>query len=334
MKNRVLFSLFTFLALGSGVARAYVPMIREDRIWEYKSWWYMYPWVDYAVMKFDGSTVQSFGKVYHGFRTIAIKHTYCDINADESERYLDNTETFEDNAKYFLREEDGKVYALCDDEGNVILIDEPKYDYGDLGYSEILLYDFTVPDNGTIESLGGITDMPGTQWKVRNADPAFLTIGGEECRFVGIYPLDLEDMGLDEMRTSIGFRGLYSRWIEGIGVLDSGDLGQYEYQQRSGGTTGCCLSSVYKTDGTLLYGNQPAGVDNHVVGLSVRIEAGCVRAVAEGVLDLRICGVDGAVVGEASGLDEVRVDTSALPHGVYVVTAIAGTERRTVKVAL
>lgn len=360
MKRRMLAAICGILALGLGVATAYVPMIREDRVWEYKESHFGWEWVIYHSMKFDGSTFSVNGKEYHVFTCIGKKYFAYDIATQGL--YLDFVENFEGNGiKYFVREEPGKVYALTVLKGE----SEEVYTTYDICpavsdvdglFSERLIYDFNVPDSDVIESRLSVDEwLPGdyedgVSWYVIDGDPGVITIEDEACRFMCIIPMEYlndYDAGRPKLEYYLGNgvsgSHLAYPWIEGIGVLYNGCLAEYEYM-----TAGDCgwswngrlgqrswLNSVYNTDGTVVFGNQPAAVDVFSADrLSVRNEKGCVRAVADGAVELKICGVDGAMVGMASGEDEVRVDTSTLPHGIYLVTAVAGAERRTVKVAL
>lgn len=49
---------------------------------------------------------------------------------------------------------------------------------------------------------------------------------------------------------------------------------------------------------------------------------------------LAVCGIDGIKCAEISGGGDVTVDTSALPRGIYVVTATTDSERRTRKIRI
>lgn len=362
MKKRLLIALVAVTSMCSAYTHEYVPMIREDRVWQYGGPTYRLDYgIVYHSLKFDGSTITVNDKTYHTFTYFNSKFYAHDYETDEWLLHHENNYDG-DGIKYFLREEPGKVFALSYMYHSDLYEKPIHYVYSTLRpssdpleelkdkyeYSECQIYDFSAPDKGEINidlPQNSVLYEDHVSWIIEG-NPATLNIDNEECRFLGVYPKlpdsDFSDSDsmrptLDELHTAYALT-----WIEGIGILRNGCLADY-YAGMITGTPDNSFSlyyesrlhSVYKTDGTVIFGEQPAGVGKVESG-SLKVWRGVegIRASGEGCVTLTVCGIDGVKYAEATGTDDVTVDTATLPRGIYVASAHANGEHRTRKIRL
>ncbi len=113
----------------------YVSMIREGRVWEYSGYSKKYDGHAFHYMKFDGTETVN-GTEYHRF----VHFKTLIVNKDGTVAHRD----YSTGPVYYLREEPGKVFVLC--ESDLVVSEEisqlvdrvesPKY-------SEFRAYDFT-----------------------------------------------------------------------------------------------------------------------------------------------------------------------------------------------
>ena len=239
------FILTTAVALSAATyisASDYVPMIREGRVWEYQGSYFIQD--EYGVifhrMKFDGSVVFN-EKEYHCFRL----YESTLINSDTGERRTEKR----DGPVFLLREEPGKVYALCHDEyivksycGSDVV---PTLDGDKSLYEDFLIYDFKAEEGQTVNVPCGEYVQAAVPMQAEWATPK--VIDGEEC---GVLRYSFSGMPEDNIK-----------YIEGIGVTANGCLpvfepmftpsifdDSYEYPQRHS-----ILNAVYDSAGETIY---------------------------------------------------------------------------------
>ena len=239
------FILTTAVALSAATcicASDYVPMIREGRVWEYQGSYFIQD--EYGVifhrMKFDGSVVFN-EKEYHCFRL----YESTLINSDTGERRTEKR----DGPVFLLREEPGKVYALCHDEYIVKSYcgsdGVPTLDGDKSLYEDFLIYDFTVVEDQTVNVPFGEDVAAAIPMHAMWDTP--LIIEGEKC---GVLRYSISGMLEDDIK-----------YIEGVGVTANGCLpvfepmftpsifdDSYEYPQRHS-----ILNAVYDSAGETIY---------------------------------------------------------------------------------
>ena len=347
MIKNLLIALVAVTSFCIAYAHEYVPMIREDRVWQYKGQIFSSDiGLVYHDLKFDGSSVTVNGKIYHTFTYVKSKYYAYDIETHTN--VFHHEVDYDGNGlKYFVREESGKVYVLSYI-NNYVYNTRSNLSEGleDIDYSELLLYDFTKEDGEVLDDefwLIRSGSVSNESIKLLEGEPSILSIDGQDCRYVGI-----EEIGYDnerkELRPTLENNTTYLAyaWIEGIGTLGNGCLADYECGFIAGSFSNIdslgqfsSLSSVYKTDGTVIYGQQPAGAGMVEVGnLKLWRAEGAIRAAGDGYLTVTICSVDGVKYAEAAGDSDVSVDTSSLARGIYIVTAEANSEHRTIKIRI
>ena len=223
MKKFLLSLSLAASAVGVLPAADYVPMIREDRVWEYSGPYQATPMTEpdagivFHYMKFDG-TLEVQGKEYHRF--VLFKSIYNRFDGESFDNF--RTETKE-GPVYLLREEEGKVFALCQ---NACIARNYNPDKtGALeNLSEFKLYDFTLSDGDTWEyplaTTGDVTSDTQS-FTVRYLEP--VSAGGQECR---VMAFDSED-GYSPYATEI-------RFIAGLGVTYNGSLASFDLQLING----------------------------------------------------------------------------------------------------
>ncbi len=213
--------LLTFSWLFS-TAADYVPMIREDRVWEYVGPYQATPMAEpdagqvFHYMKFDG-TLEVQGKEYHRF--VLFKSIYNRFDGENFDNF--RTETRE-GPVYLLREEEGKVFALCQ---NGCIARNYNPDKADAleNLSEFKLYDFTLSDGDTWEyplATKGDVISDTQSFTVRYLDP--ISVGGEECKVMAF-----ESEEDHSLLNHISF-------IEGLGVTYNGSLASFDMRLISG----------------------------------------------------------------------------------------------------
>lgn len=181
----------------------FVPMIREGRLWVYAGG--SRDEIVYHYMKFDG--VQNVGGTeYHRF--VLFNRVKTDMEGNVVSHDINS------NYVFYLKEEPGKVYALCESE-RIVDRDLRCYDVpeSDRIYSEVKIYDFTLEEGTEWDyelSPSGYVESGGIQGFIKWYDP--VEVGGELCMSMGF--------------SNIPIDGEYDvlRFIEGIGPTCNGHL--------------------------------------------------------------------------------------------------------------
>lgn len=244
----------------------YVPMIREDRVWEYSgatrhgmheydesSWSNL---LAVHSVKFDGE-IEIGGKIYS---RLAIFETKNYSISDDVEKYPYGTlmsEEERDATICWLCEKDGVVYRLDCNYGPVFSIDMESVST----YHDTVIYDWTKEEGEDIYlsrvPIGNIETEP---FQVHYLDE--MSIDGEQCRVMTF---------VDD-----GFPGAYYQdlffIIEGIGVTYNGSLGYYYLAEMTGMADNrwepgvqSRLERVYDGNGNVIYireGSFFVGIDN------------------------------------------------------------------------
>ncbi|MDE6006520.1 MAG: hypothetical protein K2G67_03090 [Muribaculaceae bacterium] len=266
-------------AVGIAFANSYVPMIREDRVWEYHIAPALNPNHTYFSVQFDG-TISALGKTYHAF---AVKKATYVLGYGDDATYSE--ESFTDNGiKYFVREEDGKTYTLFyKDDYNEGQIYSTRLPVTQIQFSEdeaaslfeIKMYDATIP-NGTVLDLPDIMEgyLDDTPVPVQQFFGKTFDIQEQECILIGYYRCNPDSPSEYEYPSAADDPGMLG-WIEGIGVLRQGFLPVYQIHMKTGSPAKSAsdlrsddtwLHGVYTLDGEVLYGEQ--SVCNGITAIS------------------------------------------------------------------
>lgn len=220
--------------------REYVPMIREDRVWEYKHVRIPDSW--YHKMHFSGE-MEKFGRKYHVFKQ-------CDTSLDDENTYYS-----------LLREENGKVYMVNKNYG-IEQPDKSEIYEGtvvDTESEEILLYDFTKDKGDSVLQYwtnfsGSFLEMPmvffSNQMTIDETE--YITIDGEDCLV----------QKFDQSTTVANC----PPFVEGVGCIEDGMLDIMMLSNFPAGVDlRVHLSAVYDGDGNVIF--RPSdlnknGIDN------------------------------------------------------------------------
>lgn len=158
-------------------SKEYVPLVNYDRVWESVSLDWFHGPVKY--MKFDGAEEIN-GKTYH--RIVTFKKTM-----------VDNGEVVDDGNEYpmdvyeiegYVREEDGKVYALVVgyDEGSLFtgMPYYPGHPYEDCEMTEQLIYDFSLGEGGSFDAFA-CSAVGGYMFKFTVDSKTTVSVDGQDC---------------------------------------------------------------------------------------------------------------------------------------------------------
>lgn len=328
----------------------YVSMLREDRVWEYRSGLFgpMRPNVaTYIVMQVVGATTIN-DVEYKAFGITREMAIHCPSDEVLSDVFFNG-----DGIKFFLREEEGVVYELF--YGNQAYYTDARLDAltlpaeGEDGkyYSEKVLYDATLPNGAGVTLYIGGWEIGGGEWRplpMVQYQGEELDVQGEACRVFGFYfPEDINP-GEPTPYPTTDYGWL--RWVEGIGILNVGILPSIGIAVTTGAPAKEMpelyleeprLMSVYTPDGVVLYGEAPVAASlKETLATSLNIENSefYLKLSGQGQLTLTVTGLDGVTVASASGTDEVSVPTEGLGRGVYVVTAKDDSSTRTMKIKI
>ena len=247
MKKLLLSLSLAASAVGALPAADYVPMIREDRVWEYVGRYYNNgeEGLAYHCMKFDG-TQEVQGKEYHRF--VLFKSTYVNWDVDLNKHYRVE---MRNEPVYLLREEEGKVFALYQNEELVTNYNPDNADAtGNL--SEFKIYDFTLSDGDIVDypsHTGNLQDIRSYRVKIQSS----VNVAGEECKVMRMqYPND------SKFEIPIDF-------IEGVGINDNGCLASFGLEFITGAGNSYYSPGAYATinrvldlDGNVVYGDGSA----------------------------------------------------------------------------
>lgn len=207
MKRIIYLLVIVFIALSIRMsAEKYVPTIREGRVWEYSGFGGYVEGSDHVPMhvyhfiKFDGY-VSVNGETYS--RAVLFKRIFTEKRDGESENVL--SEESKDMTLYFLREADAKVYVLKTGNGTLVNRIDAVTDNPAL-YEEVI-YDWSLND-GDIWNHGEMSELPEEDCpRVAYGTPVL--VGLDKCRVMSFSKIDI------------------ITFIEGVGVLRNGSIGDY-----------------------------------------------------------------------------------------------------------
>ena len=253
----------------------YIPMIREDRVWEYSGYYNKNGESGqvFHYMRFDGTVLVN-GMEYHQFGVFNSKFYRHDYDSDPA--YVLSLDEERDGPVWFLREEAGKVFALTS--GYFLFESEwtngnlPEPDDSEEGYGEILLYDFTLEEGAQMRfpEWGSLGSENVKEVVYHDS----VVIDGDLCKVQEFEPYgnDMENPG-----KKVNVPYLYDRivfLVEGIGVTFNGcipnfyvDLfsSMHENNSRCPGPFSS-LRSVRNASGDVIYGlDSPAGLTDFTV---------------------------------------------------------------------
>lgn len=264
MKKFLLASALAAIGCVSALAAEYVPMIREGRVWEYTGYSTVYDGAAFHYMKFDGTETVD-GTEYHRF----VQFKSLVFGENRKLAYSNNSVS----QVYYLREEPGKVFVLCEKNSGKIVNQEIAS--GDSGagspeYSEFKVYDFTLSDGATWEypQAAGFSGVEGgMSLDVKWETP--VEIDGEQCRVMGFSNLYV--MGEDDI--------LY--FIEGIGTTCNGILPAPNMDSVSGvwdntkeASIQSWLNRVFDSEGNVIYNSKEPTAPPANCGYAPIIEEG------------------------------------------------------------
>lgn len=257
--------LFTILLLSVSLLPAfaddetYVPMIREDRVWEYSGYSKVYDGCVFHYMKFDGSETVN-GMEYHRF----VHFKTLIVNSDGEVAYRD----YSTGPVYYLREEPGKVFVLC--ESDIVVREEISQLAGrveDPKYSEFMAYDFE--------------QLEGTEWGY----PCMAAIDLISATIPAVVrwesPINIEGESCRVQR----FEGIANekkvKFIEGIGTTFNGCLPAPNFDDMTGladntysASLQSCLNRVLDGKGNVVYQCEYANIPPENDGFAPIIEDG------------------------------------------------------------
>lgn len=210
-------------------------------------------------MRFDG-TEEINGKIYHRLVTFKKRIMEYDEEGPIVKQIVDCLEH-----EGYLREEDGKVFTLIVDaedsysgawgisRGVMYLPETTDPDSNKASYSEYLLYDFNIEENGIYD---GISFVVGGAWSNRFAvlNVSSVDIDGEECKMMYVCPEDRLEYHETYDTPYYWYQGI----VEGIGAVDYGCLNYHEFidwpTRLYAHNYFTCL---YDMDGNLIYSTDP-----------------------------------------------------------------------------
>ena len=240
-------------------AEEYKSMIRYDRVWQCYSTLDGKDYDTYKCMRFDG-TEEINGKIYH--RLVTFKKRIMDYDQETGPIVKQIEDCLEHEG--YLREEDGKVFTLIEATDNslsdewgisrgVLYLPETTDPGTNKVYSEYLLYDFNMEENG---SYDGISFVTGGAWSNRFAvlNVSYVEIDGEECKMMYVCPEDQ----LEYHETYDTPYSSYQGIVEGIGAIGEGCLNYHEFidwpTRLYAHNYFTCL---YDMDGNVIYSDDP-----------------------------------------------------------------------------
>ena len=240
-------------------AEEYKSMIRYDRVWECYSTLDGQDYNTYKCMRFDG-TEEINGNIYH--RLVTFKKRVMDYDSETGPIVKQVVDCLEHEG--YLREEHGKVYTLIEEKEEPYTDGWGTYrgwlyfpassDSGsNKGYSEYLLYDFNMEENGIYE---GISFVNGGAWSNRFAvvNVSYVEIDGEECKMMYVCSEDQ----LEYHDTYATPYSSYQAIVEGIGAVGEGCLNYHEFiawpTRMYAHNYFTCL---YDMDGNVIYSEDP-----------------------------------------------------------------------------
>lgn len=311
---------------------SYVPLIREDRVWEYVH--FTSPW-DYSPelwkAKFDGAERIN-NKVYHVFKPIS----HIAENAHKT-GYEEITEFGEDTFRY-LREEYGKVYYLhprnisINDLGNYTV--PPKEEW-----EETLLYDFRQKSGGYFW-ITASEPMPESEYyrmliPIESTDR--IDIAGEACKVLSSQGFPFDNVSFDMYRNIYCEDGNEYRYysfdssiVEGIGFDGIGTMTFIPSAITTNGEPDIRLNNVYNADGDIIYKGTNVKITDgveHIATDDIEIKRDGDSWIIKNVTRIVVYDLQGNEMtrynGSGSG-SNVRLSSQDYQSGFYIVKATSG----------
>lgn len=322
----------SFAAWGSGnvVEKGYVPMIREDRVWEYTL---LYDSdnstreVCLFQMKFEGEEEHN-GRVYHKCVFVGDEIRWSVDLSNEGAYNGDMVMKPTEKTEYFLlREEDGKVYLYLDSQ----LADIKKVlaDEWEMHYDEIAIYDFNLVE-------GEVTDLISIMYRFEDSyiNPNVgiwshevsrietIIVDGQECR-----------------KLSFGDTVHEACFIEGIGTTTDGILPLYNTDSYFTGHSENYynLNKVCNAAGEVIYHTDDyidiSTVSVETVGdESFEIRKGEIVASSPGrKVNVTVYDLSGRIEISTTSDDKVELPLASLNPGVYIAEFLSGGTYRRIK---
>ena len=312
----------SFAAWGSmnTVERGYVPMVREDRVWEYALFYdsdNSTREVCLFQMKFDGKEEHN-GLVYHKCIFVGDEIRWSvDLsnegayNGDMVIKPTEKTECF------LLREEDGKAYLYLDSQ--LADIKKALADKWGMHDDEIVVYDFNLAE-------GEETDLISIMYRFEDSyiNPS-----------VGIYVHDVSRVetisvdGQDCRKLSFGGTPHEVCFIEGIGTTTDGILPLYNTDNyfTGHGENYYSLNRFFNSAGEVIYRSDDY-IDFSTVGVetvrdeSFEIKEGKIIASRQGrEVNVTVYDLSGRIELSTTCEDKVEMPLAGLNPGVYIAKA-------------
>lgn len=321
-----------FAALGSvnAAGRDYVPMIREDRVWEYALWYnsdHTTREVYLFRMKFEGEEVHN-GHVYYKCVFVGDEiHWSVDLsnegayNGDMVMKPTEKTEYF------LLREEGGKVFLYLDSQ----LADIKKALADEWGQDadEVTVYDFNLEERDE-------TDLISIRYRFEDSyiSPG-VEIYGHEVSKVETVTVE----GQQCRKLSFGDTVHEVCFIEGIGTTTDGILPLYNADSyfTGHGENYYNLNKVCNSAGEVIY-KADDYIDISTLSVetvgdeSFEIRNGEIVVNSHGgQVIVTVYDVSGRVEISATCNDKVEIPLDGLSSGVYIAEFVSGCTHRRIK---
>lgn len=326
----IIISSFDALCSGNAEERDYVPMIREDRVWEYAL---EYNSNNYTLemclfqMKFEGEEEHN-GRVYHKcvfvgdeIRWSVDLSNECAYNGDMVIKPTEKTEYF------LLREEGGKVYLYLD--SHLAYIKKALADHWGLHTDEITVYDFTLAEREE-------TDLISITYRFEYSYITSVGIYGHEVSSIETITVD----GQECRKLSFGDTAHEVCFIEGIGTTTDGILPLYNADDyfTGHGENYYHLNKVCNSAGEVIYRAEDYYIDISTVSVetvgdeSFEIREGEIVASSQGrEVNVTVYDMSGRIEISASCDDEVQLPLAGLSPGVYIAEFLSGGTHRRIK---
>ncbi|MBD5357209.1 MAG: T9SS type A sorting domain-containing protein [Bacteroides sp.] len=312
-----------------------VPMIREDRVWEYTLLYdsdHSTREVCLFQMKFEGEEEHN-GRVYSKCVfvgdeirwSVDLSNEYASYNGDMVIKPTEKTEYF------LLREEGGKVYLYLD--SHLADIKKALADQSGLDTDEITVYDFNLAEREE-------TDLISIRYEFENSYviPS-VGIYGHEVSSIETITVD----GQECRKLSFGDTAHEVYFIEGIGTTTDGILPLYNIDDYITGYRHgehyYNLNKVCNSAGEVIYRAEDYSyIDINTVSVetigdeSFEIREGEIVASSQGrEVNVTVYDMSGRIEISASCDDKVQLPLAGLSPGVYIAEFLSGPTHKRIK---